>query len=66
MTSLQVIGYSILVGFVSAGFVWYGWELLENIRVLRIRRRLRAAAKAAEKSAESKGTATPEPAAQGK
>ena len=43
MIAVQIAMYSLLVAFVSAGFVWYGWGLLRNIRALR---RHRAARKA--------------------
>ena len=43
MTNLMMIAYSALAGFVAAGFVWYGWELLQNIQVLRERRKIKKA-----------------------
>jgi hypothetical protein len=35
MITVQIIMYSLLVAFVSAGFVWYGWGLMRNLRALR-------------------------------
>ena len=40
---LQITAYSLLVGVVAAGFVWYGWALVDNIRVVKQNRVLRAA-----------------------
>lgn len=51
MVVVQVVMYSLLVAFVSAGFVWYGWGLMRNIRVLR-QHRAEAKAEAAEPEPE--------------
>jgi hypothetical protein len=35
MIAVQIVMYSLLVAFVSAGFVWYGWGLMRNLRAMR-------------------------------
>ena len=30
----EMVGISVLVGFVAMGFVWYGWGLAENVRAV--------------------------------
>lgn len=35
MIVVQIVMYSLLVAFVSAGFVWYGWGLMRNLRAIR-------------------------------
>lgn len=34
MDFAKIIGLSVLVGFVGAGFVWYGWGLAQNARAM--------------------------------
>jgi hypothetical protein len=46
-----------MVGFVAAGFVWFGWDLAVNLRLARQRRQ--ALAKAAEE-ADAKARAADE------
>jgi hypothetical protein len=31
---MMELAIAVLVGFVAAGFVWYGWGLLENVLAL--------------------------------
>ena len=31
---MMEVAIALLVGFVAAGFVWYGWGLLENLLAL--------------------------------
>lgn len=62
MTNQQMIAYSALAGFVAAGFVWYGWELVQNVKVFRERRKIKAARKAAAKAVETPPAAPGAPA----
>ena len=39
MNSITIVVMSVLVGLVAAGFVWYGWNIVENLLVLRKTRR---------------------------
>lgn len=29
---MKIFGISLLAGLAAAGFVWYGWDLTENLR----------------------------------
>lgn len=39
---IKILFIASLAGFAVAGFVWYGWELLENIGTLRKNRQEKA------------------------
>ena len=30
---IMILAISLLVGLIAAGFVWYGWDLAENLTV---------------------------------
>ncbi len=30
---ITILAISLLVGLIAAGFVWYGWDLVENVSV---------------------------------
>ena len=38
---IMILAISLLVGLIAAGFVWYGWDLAENLTVY-LRNRPRA------------------------
>jgi len=40
---IQISAYSLLVGVVAAGFVWYGCALVDNVRAMKENRALRVA-----------------------
>lgn len=42
----QMIAYSLFAGLVAAGFVWYGWSLVENVQTLLHNIRVRRESKA--------------------
>ena len=35
MIMAKMIAYSLLVGFITMGFIWYGWGLAQNLKGLR-------------------------------
>ena len=39
MSFITIFVISVLVGFVAAGFVWYGWNIVENLLALRTARK---------------------------
>lgn len=49
----KIFLYSLIVGFIAAGFVYYGWGLMQNINALR-------AAAFARKALAQTGDETPE------
>lgn len=38
MDLLRIIALSLLIGCVGAGFMWFGWELVENLRAAKAAR----------------------------
>lgn len=35
MTLVRMLGLSVLMGTAAAGFVWFGWGLIENLMTVR-------------------------------
>lgn len=50
---IKILFIASLAGFAVAGFVWYGWELLENIGTLRKNRQEKAAAEDTEDAGDT-------------
>ena len=46
MMRTQMVSYSLFAGLVAAGFVWYGWSLVENVQTLLHNLRVRRESKA--------------------
>ncbi len=53
MSAVITIALSILAAGVAAGFVWFGWGIVENVSVLRARKRAALAAAAIEAEADA-------------